>query len=349
MMYAVALNASRELYGAGGAPLRRPVVYFDWSTLSDAFPGAHVGADRAARTELAELMARIVNRGTLCFSAVHLIELAAMEPRESALAVARWLDRFEYAWVQMSNAEEDELIQSVRLVLGLTTQPVRLPVHHTMTAAMRDSLDKITPLGTVDLLRDPTIAGYVGQAHGRIGWAGPKAWSVGLFKRLHADRTTLPPGTTSEAVHQKALSKFSEALKRTARDALLSEPVLIGSKRLTEDEIDSAVDRLFDDPLSLPMNRIVKHVFTRVGDRIAAQTAGSKNFSARYGSFLWDVRHAVSAGFADVFTCDRFADEALGNLRGQWGLPRQLSLGGCGGMTEFVTALRDQVESVQRS
>jgi hypothetical protein len=128
----------RELLGASGRPLRRPVVYLDWSTLSDAVPTADglAGRDGAARAELVPLVAEIARRGTLCLSIAHVIEMVAMPSRDAALERARWLDRLEHAWVNIDRAEKDELIHAVRRQLGLTNEPPRLPVHHTMSAAV---------------------------------------------------------------------------------------------------------------------------------------------------------------------------------------------------------------------
>jgi hypothetical protein len=337
--------AARDLVDATGTPLRRPVVYLDWSTLSDAFPTAD-GSAGAARTELAELVAQIACNGTLCFSIAHLIELIAMRPREAALARARWLDQLEHAWVNISNAEKDELCHAVRWQLGLTSATARVPVHQTMSASIIDSLAKQTPAGIAEILNDPTITGFVGKAHGRVEWEAPKKWSADQFKRLHADRVNLPSGTTREEVHLRTLSNFARGLKVTARTAIHSEPVIVGEPSLTDEQIDAAVDRLLDDPSSLPMNRIVQQAWRGAGDRITNQSVSSKKFSSRYGSLLWDLRHLVAGGFADIFTCDHFVDKILGEFRTQIGLPKQLSIGGCGDLTGFVAALRRQVEAV---
>ncbi|HZL19148.1 MAG TPA: hypothetical protein VFG23_15535 [Polyangia bacterium] len=338
---------ARDFLDATGTPLRRPVVYLDWSTLSDAFPTADgaTGHDGAALTELTELVAEIARSGTLCFSIAHLIELIAMRPREAALARAQWLDRLEHAWVNISNAEKSELIDAVRRQLGLTSAAARAPVHHPMSASIINSLTKQTAAGIADILSDPTTAGFVGKAHGRVEWEAPKEWSADQFKRLHADRLNLPPGTTREEVHQKTFSNFTRGLKVTARAAIHSEPVIVGEPLLTDEQIDAAVDRLLDDRSSLPMNRIVQQAWRGAGDRITNQSIASKKFSSRYGSLLWDLRHLVAGGFADIFTCDHFVEKILADFRTQRGLPKQLSIGGCGDLTGFVAALRRQVEA----
>jgi hypothetical protein len=70
-----------------------------------------------------------------------------MRPREAALAGARWLDQLEHAWVNISDAEKDELIYAVRRQLGLTSTATRVPVHHTMSASIIDSLANQTAAG----------------------------------------------------------------------------------------------------------------------------------------------------------------------------------------------------------
>jgi hypothetical protein len=340
--------ASPALLGADGAPLRRPIVYLDWSTMSDAVPTPDglTGRDGAARGELAELVAEISRCGTLCFSIAHLIELVAMRPRDAALVRATWLDRLDHVWVKVSNAEKDELAHAVRVQLGLTKAPPRLPIHHTMTASISDAVAKQTPAGIADILRDPTISGFIRSAHGSVQWAEPKEWSVNLFKRLHADRANLPPGTTRQEVHELVFSKFVLGLKGMARTEIHSDLPIIGQPGPTDAQIDAAVDRLLDDPSSLPMNRIVHEAWRGAGDRIADQATDSKKFASRYGSLLWDLRHLVAGSFADIFTCDHFVEKILADFRGRRGLPKQLSIGGCGGLAGFVAELRRQFDDV---
>lgn len=213
---------------------------------------------------------------------------------------------------------------------------------------MRDNLAAVTPFESFQLLRDPTIAGCVGAAHGKLDWQKAKEFSVQNFKVLHYDRTHLPPGTTPEDVRRRGDSKFAADLRARARAALWNDPNVIAvSTSLTDADLYAAVDRVLDDPASLPMNRIVRHVFGSVGERIGAQSADSKRFTERYSSFIWDTRHAVAAAFADVFTCDHFADEVIGDFRRDRGLPRQLSVGGNVDRAAFAEALRGQIEAAE--
>jgi len=124
-----------------------------------------------------------------------------------------------------------------------------------------------------------------------------------------------------------------------------NEPVILGTPPLLDEVVDAAVDQLLADPLALPMSRIVHHAFTNVGDRIADQTVTSKNFTERYGSFLFDLRHLVAAAFCDVFTCDYFVDQMLTDFRVRRGLPKQLSIVGCGGIEAFVATLGSQFDA----
>jgi hypothetical protein len=326
--------------GADGRPLRRPIVFLDTSTLCNAFPGA-----REPDPELTAVVELAASRGTLCFSIAHVIELSALNPREHALQFARWLDGLEHSWVQVTNAEEEELSHATLVALGLTTEKPRLPVHAVITAAIRDNLSAVTPFESFQLLRDPTIAGCVGSAHGRIDWQKAKEASVQNFRMLHYDRTHLPPGTTPEDVRIRGDSKFAADLRARARAALWNDlDVIAVATSLTDADLYAAVDRVNDDPASLPMNRIVRHVFGSVGERISDQKADSKRFTDRYSSFIWDIRHAVSAAFADVFTCDHFADEVLGVFRTDRGLPPQLSQGKGVDRAAFAKGLRRQIE-----
>jgi hypothetical protein len=338
---------SLALLGADGEPLRRPIVYLDWSTLSDAFLSQRPGEPPNA--DLASLVRRLAGRGTLCYSVTHLIELIAMNPRESALSLARSLEQLDHRWFTVTETEEQELVEAVRRQLGVATELPRLPVHLTMMAAMRENLESLTPGGTVDILSDPTIPGYVRKAHGHIESSGPRQWTVAQFARLHADRSTLPSGTTSDQVREVTFAKFVRWLKVTARDALHAAPIIIGSPPPGDAEIDAAVDQLLADPAALPMNKIVNYAHFRIGEIITDQTAGSNKFNQRYSSFLWDLRHLVAAAFADVFTCDAFVDRVLDDFRTARGLPKQLSIGRCGGVAGFVAALADQVDAAERA
>jgi hypothetical protein len=335
-------QAPDERLGANGAPLRRPVVYLDWSTLSYAY----VDSCAPVRNGLAELVCDVASRGTLCFSIVHLLELIAMPSREEAFARARYLDRLDHSWVKTNDAEREELAQAVRRELGLSSTPSCLPVHGTLSASVIDSLAKQTPGGVADILADPTIAGFVRKAHGRVPPDLAKRATLELFRLLHADRTNAPVGTTKAEIHERTFGKFVAALKSKAKEVISAEPVIIGEPRLADADVDAAVDRLLNDPDSLPMNRIVQHTWRRIGDRITDQRVDSNKFTARYGSILGDLRHLIAGGFADVFTCDRLVDRVLGDFRSQRRLPRQVSLGKHVGMTDFVGALRHQVDQV---
>jgi len=329
------------LLDAYGKPLRRPVVYLDTSTLGNAYPGA-----QDADPMLTEVVALAASRGTLCLSIAHVIELAAIPVRDYALGIGRWLDSLDRAWVQVTSAEDAELTHALRAQVGLTADPARLPVHHTITAALRDNFDTLTPPGTVEILRDPTVAGFISSTHGKIEWQQAREFSVRAFKMLHFDRAGLPSETSREQVRSTTTAKFVNSLRRKARAILSSEPTVIGSSPRGDADADAAIDRLLGDPLSLPINRIAPHCWRAVGDRILDQSSESKKFVDRYGSFMWDTRHAVSGAFADVFTCDRFVNEILGDFRTDRGLQRQLSVGRDVDRVAFAAALRQQIEAV---
>ena len=147
-----------------GRPLRRPIVYLDTSTLGDAFPGARTPNAALAAVELA------ANVGTLCLSLPHVTEIAAIPDRNLALWLARWLTGLDHHWIAEKNAEAYELEQALRVELGLSTDPIRLPVDPTLTGAMRENFVALTPSQTNQILRDPTIRGLIWEAHGRLNW-----------------------------------------------------------------------------------------------------------------------------------------------------------------------------------
>lgn len=317
---------------AHGRPLRRPIVYLDTYTLSWAFPSSPV--PDPALTEVAELAA---NRGTLCLSIAHATEIGAIPERDHALAVARWLRGLEHNWIAVTVAEQEELEQALRIELGLTTDPMRFPVHPTITGALRDSLTTLRPHETGTILRDPSIAGLVRECHGRIDWERAKVFSLEQFKMLHFNRGHLPPGTTLEQVRDQTGRKEIVDLKVRARHFLRNDS--------TDGEIDGAVDRLLADPLALPINRISPYLWGAIGERISDQSAESGKFEKRYRSMIWDLRHAVGGAFADVFTCDQYVDGLLGDFRTARGLGRQVSVRGDIDRLAFAAALRRQIEA----
>jgi hypothetical protein len=290
---------------------------------------------------LTEVVGLAASRGTLCLAMPHVTEIAAIPLRERALAIARWLRDLDHCWIGEKDAEREELAHAVRAVLGLTTEPARLPVHNTMTSAIRPNLVALTPAGSNQILRDPTIAGLIRECHGRLDWDQPKRFNVEQLKLLHFDRGHVPPGTTPDMVRDQTRVKVHRGLKVKARSLLEHES--------TDAEIDAAVDLLFGDPLALPINRISPHLWAAIADRILAQKAESKSFADRYGSMIWDLRHAIAGAFADVFTCDRLVADFFGDFRMDRGLQRQLSVGGGVDRAAFAAALRQQIEAVAAS
>jgi hypothetical protein len=331
------------LLDARGDPLRRPVVYLDQSTLSDAFDGTRgAGSDPATTVELATIVADIARRGTLCVSSVHMIELAQRPRFDEAHALARWLDGLEPMWFQMEGSAEAELEAEVGRRLGLEVPPSRILIHRAASAAMGPHMHTVSPEGTVDLLREPTIAGALRQVHGKLDEAGPKMYSLRLFRRFHDDRTNMPPETTREQLLGITNGKLYRQYEIETRAVINARPILIGEPRPTDIEVSAAVRALLDDPAALPLNKIATHIFREVGKRIAASDPESQSFKDRYASFLWDTRHALAAAVVDVFTCDRFVDMVMSDFRTSRGLPRQLSIRGCGGQAGFVAELRRQ-------
>jgi hypothetical protein len=211
---------------AHGRPLRRPIVYLDTSTLGNAFPGA-----REPDPALTEVVALAASRGTLCFSVAHIIEVTAIQPREHALSMGQWLDSLDRNWVSVTTAADDELTHAVRTELALTTDPPGLPIHHTMLGGLGPTMAYLTPEKTVPVLEDPTIAGFMRRAHGRMTESEEaRQFSVQAFKMLHMDRTDVQQSRkTPEEVRRRMAENLARYLKRHAREALRSEPTVIGA------------------------------------------------------------------------------------------------------------------------
>ena len=328
----MATDRGRFRDASGRHELRPPIVYLDQSHLSDAFDGKRgIGSDAAINAELAAVVEEVARRGTLCLSSGHLVELANRPRLDEALAVARWLDGLEPMWFQAQGAAERELADEVERRLGLkgpaAVEP-SLPIHSAITAAMKDILGGVSVAGTVDILRDPTIAGMLRRAHGKLDREVYARQALAMFEKLHVDRSTLAPGTTPEKVAAKTRLKLGWHLQREARQAIDKRPFIIGESRPTHPEISDAVLALLDEQRALPLNKVGSHVMRNVGERIARQTLGSGGFEARYASFAMDMIHALAAAVVDVFTCDSFMGDVMGDFRKRRGMERQISLFG---------------------
>ena len=332
-----------ELRDAGGRCLRRPVVYLDQSLLSDGFDDKRgSGPNAAADAGLAAVVEDVARRGTLCLSFVHIVELANRPRLDEALAVAGWLDGLEHMWFRASDAAEAELAAEVARKLGLDdAPPPRLPIFPSKTAALLDNMDGVGPEGSVAWLGSPTIAGTVRAVHGRLERAKYAEQSIELFEKFHVDRSTLPPEATPEQVEHKALLKLGWQLQIQARKAMDDRPLIIGERRPTHAEITDAVLALLLEPDTLPINKVVPHVFANVGDRITMQRLRSGGFNERYQSFAMDTRHAFAAAVVDVFSCDGFMDDVMSDFRTSRGMERQISLRGRS-RAAFVAELRRQ-------
>jgi hypothetical protein len=340
---ATMVRTSSPLLGANELPIRRPVVYLDQSTLGDAFEGTiGVGPDLDAKAELAALVSEVASRGTLCVSATHLIELTQWNPFENAFEMAKWLDARGPLWFQMEGATEVELEEEVGRRLGLEgVPPRRLLIHGTLMAAWREHVHVLSPEGTAELLRDPTIRGFTRQAHGKIEIQVARNYSVGLFKTLQEDRAA-----NADKNHEEMAAftdgKFRRHLEIEARRKINARIPIIGQRRPKDPEISAAVFELFADPRALPMNKVGPHLFREAGKTIVNSHPGSNRFTRRHSGSIWDFRHALAAAVTDVFTCDGPTDELLANFRTDRSLLRQVSLQRCGGMAPFVAELRRQ-------
>jgi hypothetical protein len=322
------------LRDSSGRSLRRPVVYLDHSTLVDAFFGKRgERADAALNAEIAAVVEDVARRGTLCLSPTHVIELIPFPRRDDALAMAAWLDGLDPAWFQMEGAAEDELTREVMRRVGLKSGPAPgLPVHHAMTAAMRENLRAVARDEVHDLLSAPDVASLIRKVHGN-----PKltdnaknngAQSIALFRRTHDDRASVPEGTPPERVREVTGMKLRVQLQIDARQAISSTALPIGEDYPTDTEISRAVLEALDDPDAIPMTKVGYHLQGNVADVITRQEATSKGFQDRFRSFVWDTRHALAAAVVDVFTCDAFVDSVMTDFRTSRGMERQISLHG---------------------
>jgi hypothetical protein len=141
--------------------------------------------------------------------------------------------------------------------------------------------------------------------------------------------------------HRVHFGKFTDVLKQQAVAVMASEPrILLGPPPPAEAEIGTAVYALLSDPRLLPINRTMHEAFRGLSERFGRPSPGGDKVARKHGSLVWDTRHVVAAGFADVFTCDKLVDDVIGDFRIGLGLPRQLSVKGCGSQGALVAALR---------
>jgi hypothetical protein len=331
------------LLDASGRPLPRPVVYLDQYTLSYAYDGSRgIGDASEANAELADLVVTVARTGTLCVSVMHLAELAN-RPHADALGLAAWLDRLPLVWFRTARVAEAELEAEVRRRLGSGDAALaRLPINQAMTAALYDSMHTVRPAGTVEILRDPTIVGWLRQAQGKLDSVDYAAQSLEIATRFHIDRSNPPPGATPEQLARIPEAKIRAHYVESVRAVVDARPIAIGDPRTTDAEIERLAEALIADPGALPLNKITEHMLHNVGDRIAEQSRTSGKFQARYHSFAVDVAHALAGAVVDVFTCDSFADDVMSTFRTSRGMERQISVRGGRDRAAFVAELRRQ-------
>jgi hypothetical protein len=337
------------LRDVSGRSLARPVVYLDHSTLVDAFEGARrEGANATTNVELAAVVEDVARRGTLCLSIVHVIELVQRPRLEEALAMARWLDGLGHLWFQLEGASLAELEGDVRRRLRMRGAPSPcLPIHHTMTAAIRDNIKDLSPNGIAQVLRAPNIHGVIRDTHGKLRdrTEAVRAMAIELLTRTHEDRSSIPEGTPLEEVRAITSDRFYAHLVAQARRALNTAPVDPGEDYPSDLSVRQAVRDALDDPDAIPMNKIARHLQRQVAEEITRKPdPRSRNFRETFQSFVWDARHALAAAVVDVFTCDSFVYGVMGDFRTSRGMERQISLRGGRSREDLVAELRRQCE-----
>ncbi len=112
----------------GRAPTAgKKLVYLDWSVFGEAFDGSTVDA-APAQHELNRTVQALAAGTNLCFSLVHVWELAHLEDPAKRSAFARWLDQLGLVWIRSDNdVVQSEVLHAVTDAIRGTRTPPVLP------------------------------------------------------------------------------------------------------------------------------------------------------------------------------------------------------------------------------
>jgi hypothetical protein len=268
--------------------MRTPTIYLDWSTLCDAFKST--SGLSSPLPEYERLRSAIENgsrAGTLVLAPVHVSELLIWKPRDSAEAMAQWLDSLETTWVQAFNPDSDaELRWWLRRTIGFVDAPAFAPFVGDVVTA---HLPCMSGPPSAEILRDPTLAAFVRNAHAEASVVDVRARAVEHMQRLHRDRTQdtadrPAPSDTAIVLH----GKFRMLLIAKAEVLRLRDR---SGRPLTRNAIEEAVDSVLAIPDSVPFNRLAQHLVVRLAEDIAREQPESKAFDARYRSIGYDLLH----------------------------------------------------------
>ena len=317
---------------------RRPLVYLDQSTLSDAFR-AEVPEGRQLRGWVEATAPRV----DLCVSLVHFLEAAPM-PAANGDAFATWIESLPFRWTRsyrLVEPLEDDYWTSV--VAGVTSP---------------------TP---VDVLAPSLVAAFSGLKPGEAERIGARAWSLAdvvdaarqdvradrhaeiaaLARVVRADAADVAAQGVPEAARLARVGdKLRAAVRRKALDAarrLEGSPAFAATGATRGSVQDLLVDEMARNPRALPLWRVRQAMTSAFRALVLRLDEGSTRDTKLLGDVL-DAEHAgVGAAYCDVFTCDRANALTIAPVRAALGFDLPIALLRKG-RADFLRRLKDAVE-----
>jgi hypothetical protein len=304
----------------------RPSLYPDWSTLVYAFRGTRPGEPRDI-VELCQLVRYVAEQGNLCLSFAHLLELLRGRDATERRARAAWLDSLDVVWLldrdEVLGLELERLLRNAALgraeQLGFPAAPTLLSTFRGLTPT---SLPSVLQRGTVTALVE--AVGDDAGTQGRLG--GLSAVGQQASERFFVDRSQYEAELGTRRLHAELRAKTDRALLNTALAVSAHLAATDPSYRVRngllwtspgEDFVRRVMRPLDELRHELPSAFVFHEAMRRVGDHVGRKGHLGSSFFRKKArkSDVFDWMHLLGAAYCDVFTCDDYTSECLGDAR----------------------------------
>lgn len=309
-------------------------VYLDWSTFGEAFDALELSAQPRQR-DLSRTVHRLADDTNLCFSFVHVWELAHLQDAAKRTAFARWLDELDLVWIRSDNdVIKSEVLHAVVDAVQGTRTPPPLPTAPSFLSMFEGLDQEALNYG----LRHPALADFVELVANEPRLMARlrrfRELSVESAKRFYDDRIFGLKQVTKKQMLATLDGKLRANLEVDVRYAvaqLRRDPASgLHVQRNgmfvspTDDEVLAAVNG-FPDLTVLPYVFLSQTVLRNMSFEILKRPSkNSRAFDDQRGD-LFDLAHLVGAAYCDVFTCDKRVARRLADGREKLGFPPPIS------------------------